>query len=341
MSPLMPNPMPLSTPYPDSPRRAPIGTREKPLPLIIDCDPGHDDAMAIAIALARPELKLLGITTVAGNSTLPNTFLNARRVLALLGASNMPVAAGAAVPLVRPLFTAAYVHGESGLEGADLPEPAGRVHEAGAVDLIAALVAASAERVVLAPLGPLTNIGLFIQTHPNLIPKIAHISWMGGVVGEGNVTSAAEFNAYVDPDAASVVFASGIPITMVGLDATHLAKMGSAERLRLEVVGNQAGRIFSELLRFFEIFYRERYGWDYCAIHDAVAVAHLVDPDLVAVVHAAVDIELGDLQRGRTVVDWFPDRLRERGRHASVDVAVGVDSERFANLLVDAIGHFD
>jgi purine nucleosidase/pyrimidine-specific ribonucleoside hydrolase len=193
----------------------------------------------------------------------------------------------------------------------------------------------------LAPLGPLTNIALFIQAHPELISKIAHISWMGGAIGEGNVTSAAEFNVYVDPDAAAIVFASGIPITMVGLDATHLATMGAAERARLEAAGNRAGRIFSELLRYFEIFYVERYGWNYCAIHDAVAVAHLVDPDLVAVVHAAVDIEQGDLQRGRTVVDWFPDRLRERGRAASADVAVGVDSARFANLLVDAIGHFD
>ena len=333
--------MPLSTPYPDSPRRAPLGTRAKPLPLIIDCDPGHDDAMAIAIAIARPELNLLGVTVVAGNSTLPNTFLNTRRVLALLGAHDMPVAAGAAVPLVRPLFTAAYVHGESGLEGADLPEPAGRVHEAGAVDLIATLVAASPEPVVLAPLGPLTNIALFIQAHPELISKISHISWMGGAVGEGNVTSAAEFNVYVDPDAAAVVFASGIPITMVGLDATHLAKMGAAERARLEATGNRAGRVFSDLLGFFEVFYQERYGWDYCAIHDAVAVAHLVDPELVAVVHAAVDIELADLQRGRTVVDWFPDRLRDRGRAASVDVAVGVDSARFADLLVDVIGQFE
>jgi inosine-uridine nucleoside N-ribohydrolase len=193
--------------------------------------------MAIAIAIARPEINLLGVTVVAGNSTLPNTFLNTRRVLALLGAHDMPVAAGAAVPLVRPLFTAAYVHGESGLEGADLPEPAGRVHEAGAVDLIATLVAASPEPVVLAPLGPLTNIAMFIQAHPELISKIAHISWMGGAVGEGNVTSAAEFNVYVDPDAAAVVFASGIPITMVGLDATHLAKMGAAERARLEATG--------------------------------------------------------------------------------------------------------
>ncbi|RLT25206.1 MAG: nucleoside hydrolase [Chloroflexi bacterium] len=341
MSAPRPNPLPLSTPYPPSPRRAPVGTVAKPLPLIIDCDPGHDDAMAIAIAVARPELKLLGVTTVAGNATLPRTFENARRVLALLGAGDTPVAAGAAVPLVRPLFTAAYVHGESGLEGAEMPEPGGRVHEAGAVDLIARLVEASPEPVVLAPLGPLTNIALFLRAHPELAKKIAHISWMGGAIGEGNVTASAEFNVYVDPEAAAEVFSSGIPITMVGLDVTHLARMGAAETARLDAAGNRAGKIFADLLRYFLIFHRERYEWEFCAIHDAVAVAHLVDPDLVGVVHAAVDVELGDLARGRTIVDWFPQRLVERSRSASADVAVSIDSARFADLLIGAIATFD
>ena len=341
MSAPKPNPLPLSTPFPPAVRRAPVGTREKPLPLIIDCDPGHDDAMAITIAVARPEINLLGVTTVAGNATLPRTFENARRVLALLGVPAMPIAAGADRPLVRPLFTAAYVHGESGLDGAEMPAPAGRVHEAGAVDLMATLVAASPEPVVLAPLGPLTNIAQFITAHPELHSKIAHISWMGGAIGEGNVTAAAEFNAYVDPEAIQIVFSSGIPCTMVGLDVTHLARMGDAEVARLEQLGNRAGKIFAELLRYFAIFHRDRYNWNFCAIHDAVAVAHLVDPDLVAVVHAAVDAELGDLQRGRTVVDWLEPRLVERGRMANADVAVGIDAPRFADLLIDAVATFD
>lgn len=185
MSELKPNPMPLSTPFP---RRRAVrrwGVWQKLLPIIIDCDPGHDDAMALAVALARPELKVLGVTAVAGNASLEKTYENLRRVLALLGASSMRVAAGAAVPLVRPLWVAPYVHGDSGLDGADLPAPVGIEHAAGAVDLIATLLRESAEPVTLVPLGPLTNIAILLRDHPELKPKIAHICWMGGAIGEG------------------------------------------------------------------------------------------------------------------------------------------------------------
>ena len=172
--------------------------------------------------------------------------------------------------------------------------------------------------------------------------KIGRIVLMGGGARViGNMTPAAEFNIWFDPEAAAEVFASGIPITMVGLDVTHLARMGAAETERLDACGNRAGKIFADLLRYFLIFHRERYEWEFCAIHDAVAVAHLVDPDLVGVVHAAVDVELGDLARGRTIVDWFPQRLAERRRSAAADVAVSIDSARFADLLIEAIATFD
>jgi pyrimidine-specific ribonucleoside hydrolase len=167
MSELKPNPLPLSTPFPPSPRRAPLGTVAKPLPIIIDCDPGHDDAMALAVAFARPELKVLGVTAVAGNASLPKTYENLRRTLALLGANEVRVAAGADVPLVRPLWVAPYVHGDSGLDGAELPEPTGVEHAAGAVDLIASLLREASEPVTLVPLGPLTNIAILLRDHPS------------------------------------------------------------------------------------------------------------------------------------------------------------------------------
>lgn len=340
MSAPKPNPLPLSTPFPPAARRAPIGTIAAPLPIIIDCDPGHDDAMALAVALARPELRVLGVTAVAGNAELPKTYENLRRTLALLGAHEMPVAAGADVPLVRPLWVAPYVHGDSGLDGAELPEPAGVEHRAGAVDLIATLLRDAKEPVTLVPLGPLTNIAILLRDHGDLKPKIAHICWMGGAVGEGNVTASAEFNAYVDPDAAAIVFASGIPITMVGLDTTHRALTGEAALRRLEAAGTMPAKVFADLLRFYAIFHKRRYDWPASAVHDAVAVAHLAVPDLLAVVHAAVDVELGDLARGRTIVDWYADRLRDRGRAPSVDVAVGIDAEHFDRVLVDAILSF-
>jgi len=340
MSELKPNPLPLSTPFPPSPRRAPLGTVAKPLPIIIDCDPGHDDAMALAVAFARPELKVLGVTAVAGNASLPKTYENLRRTLALLGANDVRVAAGADVPLVRPLWVAPYVHGDSGLDGAELPEPTGVEHAAGAVDLIATLLRESSEPVTLVPLGPLTNIAILLRDHPELKPKISHICWMGGAIAEGNVTASAEFNSYVDPDAAAIVFAAGIPITMVCLDATHRALTGEAAMKRLDAAGTLPAKIFADLLRFYAIFHKDRYDWPASAVHDAVAVAHLAVPNLLALVHAAVDVELGDLARGRTITDWYGDRLKQRGRTPNVDVAVGVDADAFDRVLVDAILSF-
>lgn len=340
MSAPRPDPLPLSTPFPPSPRRAPLGTAARPLPIIIDCDPGHDDAMALAVALARPELRVLGVTAVAGNAVVTKTYENLRRTLALLGATTLPVAAGAEAPLVRPLWVAPYVHGDSGLDGAELPAPAGIEHHAGAVDLIATLLRDAKEPVTLVPLGPLTNIAILLRDHADLKPKIAHICWMGGAIGEGNVTASAEFNAYVDPDAAAIVFGAGVPITMVGLDATHRALTGEAALQKLESAGTQPAKIFADLLRFYAIFHKKRYDWPASAVHDAVAVAHLAVPNLLALVHAAVDIELGDLARGRTVVDWYRDRLRDRGRSADVDVAVGIDAALFDQVLVDSILSF-
>ncbi len=309
-----------------------------PRPVIIDCDPGHDDALAITLALARPELHVLGITTVAGNAGLANTTRNALRVLTLLGRTDVPVAAGAAGPLVRPIRVADHVHGTSGLDGADLPEAAVGPVEEGAVELLARLVRASPEPVTLVPTGPLTNIALFVRTHPELLPRIAEISIMGGAIGEGNLTASAEFNIWADPEAARIVFDCGRPIALVPLEVTHAALFRNADIPRLEALGTRAGTVFADLLRFFAIFHLQRYGWDGSPIHDAVAVARLVDPALVREVPYRVDVEIeSELTRGRTVVDVHG----LRGLPPNVSVGLEIDRAAFIDLLVGAISTFD
>jgi pyrimidine-specific ribonucleoside hydrolase len=307
------------------------------IPVILDCDPGHDDALAITLALARPELDVLGITTIGGNSTLANTTRNALRVLALLGRTDVPVAAGPVQPLVRPLETAPQVHGVSGLDGADLPEPASEPRPEGALEFLRATLAAAPAPVTLIPVGPLTNIGLLLRTYPASAGKIAGISLMGGAMGAGNWTPAAEFNIWVDPEAARIVFRSGIPITMHGLGVTHKALMGLPEADRLDALGTRVGHVFADLLRFFTRFNVEQYGTDQTPIHDAVAVAHVALPGLVTTRRYHVDVETtGDLTRGRTVVD---DR-GQPGEPPNVDVALDIDRAAFADLVIEAVASY-
>jgi pyrimidine-specific ribonucleoside hydrolase len=306
-------------------------------PIIIDCDPGHDDALAITLALARPELQVLGITTIGGNSTLANTTRNALRVLALLGRPDVPVAAGPDQPLVRPLETAPQVHGVSGLDGADLPEPVSEPRPEGALEFLRATLAASPTPVTLIPVGPLTNIGLLLRTYPGIADKIGHISLMGGAMGAGNWTPAAEFNIWVDPEAARIVFRSGLPITMHGLDVTHKALMGLAEADRLDAVGTRVSRVFADLLRFFTKFHVEKYGTADTPIHDAVAVAHVALPGLVTTRRYHVDVETtGDITRGRTVVD----ARGQTGATPNVDVALDIDRAAFADLVIEAVASY-
>ncbi|HEX5826643.1 MAG TPA: nucleoside hydrolase [Candidatus Limnocylindrales bacterium] len=308
------------------------------IPIILDCDPGHDDALAIALALARPELEVLGITTVGGNAPLHETTRNAQRVLALLGREDVPVAAGAANPLVRPLEIAEEVHGESGLDGADLPEPTAALRPEGAIEFLRTTLERAPAPVTLVPTGPLTNIAMLLRAYPWLREQIAHVCLMGGAMHEGNWTPAAEFNIWVDPEAARLVFRSGVPLTMVGLDVTHRALFREPDIERLEAVGTHPARVFADLLRFFAQFHRRRYGWDGSPIHDAVAVAHLAVPGLVGTRRYHVDVETqGDITRGRTVVD----HRGVPGPDPNCDVALTIDRERFVNLLVDAVASFD
>jgi inosine-uridine nucleoside N-ribohydrolase len=299
-------------------------------PIVIDCDPGHDDAIAILLALASPEVELRGVTTVAGNQTLDKTTRNALKVMELAGRTDIPVAAGADRPLVRELRTAAHVHGETGLDGPDLPEPTTKPVDAHAVDLLADLLEPG---VVLVPTGPLTNVALLLESRPDVRKRLERIVWMGGAIAEGNVTPAAEFNAFVDPEAATVVFESGIEVTMIGLDVTHQALFTRAHADRLRGTG-RVGLAVAELSDFFQRFHESRYGFDGSPIHDAVAVAEVIDPSLVTSVHCNVEVETASQYcDGRTVVDLW--HVTERPRNCRAGVAV--DAERFLELLIERI----
>jgi inosine-uridine nucleoside N-ribohydrolase len=301
-------------------------------PIVIDCDPGHDDAIAILLALASPEVEVLGITTVAGNQTLEKTTRNALKVLELAGRADIPVAAGADAPLRRKLRVAANVHGESGLDGPSLPEPTTQVVAAHAADFLAELIEPG---VVLVPTGPLTNVALMLQRHPDVRDRLERIVWMGGAIAEGNVTPAAEFNAFVDPEAAAAVFESGIPVTMIGLDVTHMALFTRAHADRLRDTG-AAGRAVAELSDFFQRFHESRYAFDGSPIHDALAVAHVIDPSLVTTLNCNIAIETASQYcDGRTVVDrWLVLEDAPRNGYAGIDV----DADRFLELLVERIG---
>ena len=291
-------------------------------PIVIDCDPGHDDAIAILLALASPEVELRGITTVAGNQTIDKTTRNALKVLELAGRADVPVVRGAEAPMKRPLRTAAHVHGESGLEGPDLPEPSTRPSDEDPAGWLE-------PGVVLVATGPLTNVAHWVERGV----AIERIVWMGGAIAEGNITPAAEFNAFVDPEAAAIVFGSGIELTMVGLDVTHKALFTRAHADRLRGAG-AVGRVVAELSDFFQLFHEQRYGFDGSPIHDAMAVGHVIDPTLLTTLHTSVEIETASEHcDGRTVVD----RWRVTGTPANAHVGIDVDAARFLELLVDRL----
>jgi inosine-uridine nucleoside N-ribohydrolase len=303
-------------------------------PILIDCDPGHDDAMALLLALASPELELLGVSTVHGNQTLDKTTFNALRVLELAGRGDVEVAAGAVRPLIREPEVAAAVHGESGLDGPDLPAPVRSTVDAHAVDFLAARLRAADRAVTLIPTGPLTNVALLLAQHPGIEETIERIVLMGGAIAEGNVTPAAEFNIWVDPEAAARVFASGIDVTMVGLDVTHRALM-TAEHAHALRASGRVGGVVAELWAFYQQFHRRVYELAGTPVHDALAVAHVIRGDLLTTKHCHVAIDCAsELCRGRTVVDLW--RVTENAPNALV--AVEVDGPAFLDLLVERIG---
>ena len=306
-----------------------------PKPVILDVDPGHDDAVALMLACGHPDLDLLAVTTVAGNVPIEKTTRNALRVLALVGCHDVPVGVGASGPLKRPLHTAEDIHGESGLDGPEeLPDADFGPDERGAVELISETLRASREPVTLVPVGPLTNIALLLREHPDLKDRIARISLMGGSIGLGNTTPAAEFNIYVDPEAASEVFESGLPITMSGLDVTHLADVGPEERKLLRATG-RVGGVVAGFLDYFAANYENTFGFDDPPLHDPVAVGAVLEPGLLKTRPMRVDVECtSDLTRGETVCDFHG----VTGKRPNADVGVELDREAFFGLLYGALG---
>jgi inosine-uridine nucleoside N-ribohydrolase len=303
-------------------------------PILIDCDPGHDDAMALLLALASPELEVLGVTTVHGNQTLDKTTTNALRILELAGRGDVEVAAGAAAPLIREPMVAASVHGESGLDGPDLPAPVNGTVAAHAVDFLAQRLHAADRPVTLIPTAPLTNIGLLLAQHPGIEERIERIVLMGGAIAEGNVTPAAEFNIWVDPEAAARVFASGIDVTMVGLDVTHRALMTAEHADALRASG-RVGAVVAELWAFYHQYHTRVYDFPGTPVHDALAVAHVIRGDVLTTKHCHVAIDCAsELCRGRTVVDLW----RVTGNEPNAHVGVEVDGPAFLDLLVERIG---
>jgi inosine-uridine nucleoside N-ribohydrolase len=302
-----------------------------PKPVIIDCDPGHDDAMALMLAVASPELEVVAVTTVAGNQTLDKVTANAIRVLDVAQAHDIPVAAGADRGLIHPARAAGEVHGDTGLDGPDLPPPSRQPEALHAVELIAQKL--RQRPLTLIPIGPLTNIALLIATHPELKGQIEKVVLMGGAIGLGNVTPSAEFNVWADPEAAARVFTSGLNLTMVGLDVTHRAML-SAERADALRETGYAGAVVADLHGFYRKFHEKVYGHSDTPVHDALAVAHVIKPEVITTEHLPVEIDITQGPcRGRTVVD----QLRRTGQAPNAHVSTDVDATAFIDLLTERI----
>ena len=308
----------------------------KPLPIIIDTDPGQDDAVAILLALASPEFEVLGITVVAGNVPLALTEINARKICELAGRPEIKVFAGAVRPLVRRLVTAEHVHGRTGLDGPVLADPKMPLHKQHAVDfIIETLMAREAGTVTLCVLGPMTNIALALILEPKIASRIRRIVAMGGGFFEGgNVTPAAEFNIYVDPQAARVVFEADIAITLIPLDCTHQALTSAARVEKFRAMKNKSGPATAALLDFFERFDEQKYGTDGGPLHDPCVMAWLLKPELFQSRDVNVSIECeSELTMGMTVVDWWG--ITDRKPNATV--CRSINAQGFFDLLTERI----
>ncbi len=303
----------------------------------MDCDPGHDDAIAIMLTCASAELEVLGITTVAGNQTGEKTFTNALKILTLIG-ENLPVARGFDKPLLRELVTAPEIHGETGLDGATLPAPTVKSLETHAVNFIVDTLLKSDESIYLIKTGPLTNVAGAVLLAPKIKEKIERIVLMGGGVFESNVTPAAEFNIYVDPEAAKIVFESGVPITMVGLDATNKALFTFEDIEALGRLGGKVSTVAAQLLTFYAKQLERVFGVTGAQLHDPLAVAAVIDPTILSTKPLHVDIETkGEFTRGATVADLYSVTVRE----PNAEVAFGLNLPKFKGLIFDAIKRLD
>jgi purine nucleosidase len=309
----------------------------EPRKIIIDTDPGQDDAAAIMLALGSPELDILGITTVAGNVPLARTSCNARIILEFCSRTDVKVYAGADKPIARPLITAEHVHGKTGLDGPELHEPRMPLEAQHAVDfIIETLRHEPAGTVTLCTLGPLTNIATALEKAPDIAGRVRELVMMGGGFFEGgNITPAAEFNIYVDPEAAAAVFKSGIPIVMMPLDVTHKVLTLKSRVAGLRAIGSRPAKALVEMLDFFERFDVEKYGSDGGPLHDPTVIAYLLKPELFSGRNCNVEIETASpLTVGMTVVDWWQVTDRKHNARVMKDV----DADGFFALLAERVG---
>lgn len=306
------------------------------IPIILDGDPGHDDAIAWVLANASPVLDIKAVTTCCGNQTIEKTTYNAQRICTLIGL-HAPMAKGRKRPLVSEPIIAPTVHGESGLDGPALPEPEIALLPMTAVELMAKVLRESEEPITLVPTGPLTNVAALLLAHPELKQNIKQISLMGGGVQFGNWTPAAEFNILVDPEAAKIVFESGIPIIMAGLDVTEKALIKPQDFERIRALGNPVAKVIAEWLDFFYQFHI-KIGYEGAPVHDAVAVAALIRPEIMDMKEYYVEVETeGDFCKGATIADF----LGATGKAPNAKVIMGIDRDAFADLLVEAARYYD
>ena len=324
--------------------------------IILDCDPGHDDAVAILLAAGNPDIELLGLTTVGGNHTIDHVTRNAQQVLTVAGLRDVPVYRGVTRPLLNDVVTAEDIHGNTGMEthGFDLPEPAVEVEEIGAVQwIVDTLMREEPGTVTLVPTGPLTNIALAARLEPRIVSRVREVVLMGGAYGAGNFSPSAEFNIAVDPEAAAIVFGEDWPVVMVGLDLTHQALATPAVQERFRDLGTPSGDFLAALVDAFRSNYKNAQGFDNPPVHDPCAVAYVIDPTVVETVSVPVSVELaGTLTRGRTVADLraFGAALASgvpgggaapeasaADAACTTSVATRLDVDRFWDLVVDSV----
>lgn len=305
--------------------------------IILDCDPGHDDAMAILLALGNPNIDLIGVTTVGGNQSLEKVTYNARATLEMAHATNIPVHAGCDRPMIRPLEVAAAVHGETGLDGVTLPEPTRPLDEGHAVNwIVDTIISHEPGTITLVPTGPLTNIAMAVRMEPRIVSRVKEVVLMGGGYHVGNWSAVAEFNIKTDPEAAHVVFNEAWPITMVGLDLTHQALCTPEAQAKIDAVGTPLAAFASGLMDFFRKAYKNNQDFIDPPVHDPCTIAYLIDHSVVQTRRCPLDVEIkGDLTLGMTVADL-------RGPEPSADechtqVATKLDFNKFWDLIVDAL----
>ncbi|HJD09086.1 MAG TPA: pyrimidine-specific ribonucleoside hydrolase RihA [Candidatus Ligilactobacillus faecavium] len=311
----------------------------KPEKIILDCDPGHDDALALTMAIASEQIELLGVTTSAGNQTSDKTLNNALRMLTLLGVTDVPVAGGNHRPLMRNLKIADYVHGETGLDGADLPEPAFEPVDQPAVELIADILRSQAEPITLVVTGPMTNIALFLRIHPELENKIKQIVFMGGAAGQGNVEPTTEFNMAVDPEAAKIVINEGIPLVMAGLNVTLKAQICSDDLEKIRKINNRVAQAITGQMEFYGKWYGQaEFGLAGTPVHDPCTIAYLLKPEIFETHTAYLDVETqGQLTAGETVVD-FTGLMNQK---PNAKILMDLDRQMFVDLIISLLHRFD